>query len=101
MTSVRQQVFARDGFRCLYCHRSLLRRRRYPPRCPHRPTLDHVVPRSQNGGYTTTNLITACAECNHRRGNRPVREFATAEAYRRIQHALRLSRDARKAMATA
>jgi 5-methylcytosine-specific restriction endonuclease McrA len=32
--------------------------------------MDHVVPRSQGGGTTWDNVVTACRDCNHRKGGR-------------------------------
>jgi 5-methylcytosine-specific restriction endonuclease McrA len=55
----RREVFARDAYTCQYCGkhtRSL--------------TLDHVLPRSMGGRDTWDNLVSACAQCNHRKGNR-------------------------------
>jgi len=57
----RRNVFARDGNRCQYCG------------C-HFPTselsLDHVVPRSQGGLTSWTNIVCACVSCNVRKGGR-------------------------------
>ena len=57
----RRGVLARDAYTCAYCGaqpgRSAL-------------TVDHVVPRSQNGGKTWDNLVTACAPCNRKKGGR-------------------------------
>jgi 5-methylcytosine-specific restriction endonuclease McrA len=33
-------------------------------------TLDHVVPRHRGGTHTWENLVTACTQCNHRKGGR-------------------------------
>jgi 5-methylcytosine-specific restriction endonuclease McrA len=57
----RENVYIRDDFRCQYCGdrfgaKSL--------------TLDHVVPVSKKGPKTWTNVVTACRECNQRKGNR-------------------------------
>ncbi len=78
---IRQNVFARDRHRCLYCD---LR-----PKTPSgRPdlsllTLDHVIPRCRSEyGYVEAadgmlipvsgweNLVTACGPCNRRKDNR-------------------------------
>jgi 5-methylcytosine-specific restriction endonuclease McrA len=58
-------LFARDEYRCQYCHRSqaLLR----PRECL---TRDHLVPISRGGGNEWTNCVTACSSCNTRKGNR-------------------------------
>jgi 5-methylcytosine-specific restriction endonuclease McrA len=55
----RRAVFARDRHRCQYCgsDRHL--------------TVDHVVPRSKGGTDTWDNLVTSCAPCNRKKGDRP------------------------------
>jgi 5-methylcytosine-specific restriction endonuclease McrA len=55
----RRAVFARDRHRCQYCgsERHL--------------TVDHVVPRSKGGTDTWDNLVTSCAPCNRKKGDRP------------------------------
>jgi 5-methylcytosine-specific restriction endonuclease McrA len=59
----RRVLFARDGHRCVYCgtHGGRL-------------TLDHVVPRSRGGDSTWENVVTACAPCNLRKGDRLLEE---------------------------
>ena len=59
----RRALFARDGWRCVYCGTS-----------DGRLTLDHVVPRSRGGDSVWENVVTACAPCNHRKGSRTVEE---------------------------
>lgn len=56
----RNSVMLRDGHRCGYCGRVASR---------HRMTIDHVVPRSQGGAHSWSNLITACQFCNQRKGS--------------------------------
>jgi 5-methylcytosine-specific restriction endonuclease McrA len=55
----RRAVFARDRWTCQYCgvERSNL-------------TVDHVVPRSKGGGSAWNNIVTCCAPCNRRKGDR-------------------------------
>tara|TARA_R110002096_G_scaffold344921_2_gene537852 strand:+ start:100711 stop:101469 length:759 start_codon:yes stop_codon:yes gene_type:complete len=57
----RRNLFARDHNRCQYCGK-------------HFPTselsIDHVLPRSQNGPDTWENLVCACVGCNSRKGGR-------------------------------
>jgi len=53
----RQNVFKRDRFSCQYCGNS------------RDLTLDHVIPRSRNGKSTWGNLVTACKNCNSRKGD--------------------------------
>jgi len=54
----RRAVFARDRYRCQYCgsQRHL--------------TVDHVVPRSKGGADSWDNVVTSCAPCNLRKGDR-------------------------------
>jgi 5-methylcytosine-specific restriction endonuclease McrA len=57
-------LFARDAYRCQYCHRSQLELR-------HRECLtrDHLVPLSRGGDNEWTNCVTACSTCNTKKGN--------------------------------
>src|SRR6186997_1743892 len=60
----RRALFARDGWRCAYCGST------------GRLTLDHVVPRSRGGDSVWENVVTSCAPCNLRKGNRLLHEIA-------------------------
>jgi 5-methylcytosine-specific restriction endonuclease McrA len=51
-------VFLRDRFECQYCGE------------PEDLTFDHMVPRSRGGQTTWNNVVTACAPCNLRKGNK-------------------------------
>ena len=53
----RRTVFQRDGHRCQYCGRQA-------------ENLDHVVPRSQGGEHSWTNVVAACRRCNTKKGGR-------------------------------
>lgn len=57
----RRNLFARDGNRCQYCGK------KYPTS---ELSIDHVVPRSQGGGTTWENVVSACVRCNVRKGGR-------------------------------
>lgn len=57
-------LFARDGYRCMYCRRS--QHELKPRECL---TRDHLVPVSRGGGNLWTNVVTACSSCNTRKGN--------------------------------
>ncbi len=59
----RREVFRRDGYTCQYCGRQ-----------SSRLTVDHVVPRERGGKTVWTNVVTACPECNQRKGNRTPQE---------------------------
>ena len=55
----RRALFARDGWRCMYCGMT-----------GGKLTLDHVVPRSRGGDSVWENVVTSCAPCNLKKGNR-------------------------------
>jgi len=59
----RRALFARDGWRCVYCGTTA-----------GRLTLDHVVPRSRGGDSVWENVVTACAPCNLRKGDRTLEQ---------------------------
>jgi 5-methylcytosine-specific restriction endonuclease McrA len=59
----RRALFARDGWRCVYCGQN-----------GGRLTLDHVVPRSRGGDSVWENVVTSCAPCNLRKGDRLLEE---------------------------
>jgi 5-methylcytosine-specific restriction endonuclease McrA len=54
----RRAVFARDRFRCQYCGSDK------------HLTVDHVIPRSKGGDDSWENVVTSCAPCNLRKGDR-------------------------------
>src|SRR5260221_3345654 len=59
----RRALFARDGWRCVYCGTT-----------NGRLTLDHVVPRSKTAESVSENVVTACAPCNLRKGDRTLEQ---------------------------
>jgi len=61
----RRNIFARDHNQCQYCGR------KFPTS---ELSLDHVMPRSQNGGTTWENIVCACVDCNVRKGGRTPRQ---------------------------
>jgi 5-methylcytosine-specific restriction endonuclease McrA len=58
-----REIFRRDGYRCQYCGQ-------YSAHL----TLDHVVPKYRGGGSGWDNLVSACPQCNRRKGNRTPKE---------------------------
>ncbi len=58
----RRNIMKRDRNKCQYCGvgKNL--------------TIDHVMPKSRGGKDTWENLVTACDECNVRKGNRTPEE---------------------------
>ncbi|MCA9821822.1 MAG: HNH endonuclease [Dehalococcoidia bacterium] len=59
----RKEVFARDGWTCVYCGKAT-----------RELTLDHVLPRHRGGKHTWENLVAACKTCNHRKAGRTPQE---------------------------
>ncbi len=59
----RREVFRRDGYTCQYCGKHTLDL-----------TIDHVFPRHLGGQHSWTNVVAACAHCNHRKGGRTLEE---------------------------
>ena len=62
----RAEVFARDGYRCVYCGTvsptDLL-------------SVDHVQPRVKGGDSSGGNVVTACIPCNTAKGARSLVQF--------------------------
>lgn len=58
----RRAVLDRDGHLCVYCGTRA-------------DTIDHVRPRSRGGEHVWTNVVAACARCNHRKGDRLLGEL--------------------------
>lgn len=59
----KREILRRDDYRCQYCgcESSQL-------------TIDHVVPRHRGGEHSWENLVTACPQCNRRKGGRTLAE---------------------------
>lgn len=68
----RRNLFARDSNMCQYCGKRF---------AVSELSLDHVVPRAQNGPTTWDNVVCACHRCNVRKGGR-----TPAEAGMRLIH---------------
>ncbi|MCX8092911.1 MAG: HNH endonuclease [Candidatus Goldbacteria bacterium] len=59
----KKSVFMRDNYQCQYCGKHT-----------NKPTLDHVIPRSKNGTNDWYNVVTACPDCNNKKGDRTLKE---------------------------
>ena len=57
----RRNIYARDGNQCQYCGRHFSTREL---------TLDHVIPRVQEGTNSWANLVCSCVSCNAKKGGR-------------------------------
>ena len=59
----RKNIILRDRNRCQYCGSKT------------KPlTIDHVIPRKLHGGESWENLVTACVDCNTKKGDRTPEE---------------------------
>lgn len=58
----RRTVLLRDNHRCAYCGGPA-------------DTVDHVHPRSRGGRHEWTNVVAACARCNHRKADHLLSEL--------------------------
>lgn len=57
----RQNVFLRDHHICQYCYNKFSEKKL---------TIDHVIPLSKGGRHEWTNVVTACSQCNNRKGDK-------------------------------
>lgn len=57
----RLRIYMRDKFRCQYCG---------DKKTAGDLTLDHILPRSRGGDNSPVNIVTACVQCNNRKGDR-------------------------------
>lgn len=64
---VREEVFARWGYRCAYCNAPA-------------EHLDHLTPISAGGADVLRNVIPACAACNYAKGAQSLAEWASTFA---------------------
>ena len=65
-------VFARDGYRCVYCGFQDERNGSDAGLALH---VDHALPLSRGGTDEPSNLVTSCVNCNLRKGDKTVDEF--------------------------
>jgi hypothetical protein len=56
-----------EGQPCPYCRRPMVNPGRNPALRGHRPSLDHILPRSWGGADIAENYRTCCVECNENR----------------------------------
>ncbi len=69
----RLEIFDRDRYTCQYCGKET-----------RELTIDHVIPRRQEGQHSWENLVSACIPCNRRKAGRTP-EQASMELIRRPQ----------------
>ncbi len=63
----KREVLRRDDYTCQYCGQKATL-------SASALTIDHVIPRHLGGQHTWENLVTACANCNHRKGGRTIEQ---------------------------
>ena len=61
----RDNVFKRDGYRCVYCGSTVKKDL----------TIDHVIPSSKGGLNKWENLVTACKRCNNEKSDLTLEEY--------------------------
>lgn len=71
----RRRIYERDEWKCVWCEHEVATIV-VSSVGPRRASVDHVVPRSRGGSNAPGNLITACSDCNAKRGRRSVPAFA-------------------------
>jgi 5-methylcytosine-specific restriction endonuclease McrA len=86
--ATRRRIYERDGWRCVWCTARVTSIGIVSGvsvigasvnGCTLRlATVDHIVPRARGGSNRSSNLITACMQCNAKRGHRSVPAFAVA-----------------------
>jgi 5-methylcytosine-specific restriction endonuclease McrA len=59
----RRNILRRDLYKCAYCGRGDLRL-----------TIDHIVPKARGGSDSWDNLISACTDCNNKKGDQTPEE---------------------------
>lgn len=78
----RLALYMRDSGLCVYCRKG--------PKQGAVLSLDHIIPWSQGGTNESSNLVTACRDCNRERMTVPVEQFASKAAQKRIRKQVRL-----------
>ena len=59
----KKEIFRRDNYTCQYCGRQ-----------SKNLTVDHVAPRHHGGQHSWENLVSACPDCNRRKGGRTLQD---------------------------
>lgn len=59
----KHEIFRRDHHSCQFCGKKTKNL-----------TIDHLIPRYRGGKHSWLNLVTACPECNRKKGGRTLQE---------------------------
>jgi len=69
---VQQKIWARDGFKCVYCGAKMGEALM---------TIDHFIPLERGGLNDERNYLTACRKCNKRKGVMDPEAFCNSNGY--------------------
>jgi len=72
----RYAIYARDGWRCIWCRCRVGIGAKARTKHLALAHLDHIKPRALGGSNATENLVTSCKRCNDKRGTTPAVVFA-------------------------
>ena len=78
---IRTRIYMRDNFTCQYCKVRIEDWREL--------SLDHVIPRSQDGKNHSSNLVCSCRNCNGKKGDIPLGNFVNKWQVKRIRRQLK------------
>lgn len=69
---VQQKVFARDGFKCMYCHRMM---------GEVTLSIDHFMPLELGGANDPSNFLAVCKKQNKDKGNMHPKDWCSKKGY--------------------
>lgn len=70
--NLRRKVWKRSDKKCFYCGKELVFS---GVKKSNKMTIEHLIPKSQGGTNALKNCVAACLECNHKRGNKKIKDF--------------------------
>lgn len=73
----RNVAYNQQRGRCFWCGTRLRLPADSQPSSLHLPpaTTEHLIPKSRGGTNVRANIVSACGNCNHKRGNMPIPEW--------------------------
>lgn len=81
---VREFVYMRDGYECVYCSRYLYEEYVRGDECL---TIDHALPRALGGTNEADNLVCCCRSCNSKKGGKSFNTYEEIRNYIRGEDA--------------
>ena len=70
--AVQQKIWARDGFKCMFCMRMM---------GDVQLTIDHWIPLEKGGANDTSNFLSACRACNKKKGMMMPEDFCRQQGF--------------------